>query len=78
MLCRKHEISGRPLSRPVLWVRHERSRETAFAFFEQIPEGVAQRTKVVAVNMMTAYEPEITANCTQAKFAFDLLHVIAI
>lgn len=43
-----------------------RSRETARAFFEQLPEGVAARIEAVAIDMTTAYELEIKAHCPQA------------
>ncbi|VVE47511.1 ISL3 family transposase [Pandoraea soli] len=66
-----------PLSRQVLWIGNGRSRETARAFFEQLPEGVAQRIEAVAIDMTTAYELEIKANCPQAEIVYDLFHVVA-
>jgi transposase len=66
-----------PLSRQVLWVGLGRSRETARAFFEQLPAGVAQRIEAVAIDMTTAYELEIKAHCPQADVVFDLFHVVA-
>ncbi|WP_416401596.1 ISL3 family transposase [Alicycliphilus denitrificans] len=66
-----------PLSRQVLWIGPGRSRETARAFFEQLPQGVAQRIEAVAIDMTTAYELEIKAHCPQAAIVYDLFHVIA-
>lgn len=66
-----------PLSRQVLWVGQGRSRETARAFFEQLPPGVAERIEAVAIDMTTAYELEIKAHCPQADIVFDLFHVVA-
>lgn len=66
-----------PISRQVLWVGKGRSRETARAFFEQLPEGVAQRIEAVAIDMTTAYELEIKAHCPQAEVVYDLFHVVA-
>lgn len=34
-----------PIDRQVLWIGSRRSRETARTFFEQLPEGVAERMK---------------------------------
>jgi transposase len=66
-----------PISRQVLWVGQGRSRETARAFFEQLPAGVAEQIQAVAIDMTTAYELEIKAHCPHAEVVFDLFHVVA-
>ncbi|VVD69272.1 transposase [Pandoraea horticolens] len=66
-----------PISRQVLWIGQGRSRETARAFFEQLPAGVAERIEAVAIDMTTAYELEIKAQCPQAEVVYDLFHVVA-
>lgn len=66
-----------PTRRQVLWIGLGRSRETAAAFFEQLPEGAAARIEAVAIDMTTAYELEIRANCPNAEIVFDLFHVVA-
>jgi len=66
-----------PISRQVLWIGLGRSRETARAFFEQLPQGAAQRIKAVAIDMTTAYELEIREHCPQAEIVYDLFHVVA-
>ena len=66
-----------PIGRQVLWIGPGRSRETARAFFEQLPEGVAGRIEAVAIDMTTAYELEINAHCPQAEVVYDLFHVVA-
>lgn len=66
-----------PISRQVLWVGPGRSRETARAFFEQLPAGVAEQIQAVAIDMTTAYELEIKAHCPNAEVVFDLFHVVA-
>jgi transposase len=66
-----------PIGRQVLWIGAGRSRETARAFFEQLPEGVAARIEAVAIDMTTAYELEIKARCPQAEVVYDLFHVVA-
>lgn len=66
-----------PIRRQVLWVGQGRSRETARTFFEQLPDGVAQRIRAVAIDMTTAYELEIQAHCPQAEIVYDLFHVVA-
>lgn len=66
-----------PIGRQVLWVGQGRSRQSARAFFEQLPPGVAQRIRAVAIDMTTAYELEIKAHCPQAEIVYDLFHVVA-
>ncbi|PAK14197.1 ISL3 family transposase [Burkholderia ubonensis] len=66
-----------PIGRQVLWVGPGRSRETARTFFEQLPQGVAERIEAVAIDMTTAYEVEIKEQCPQAEIVFDLYHVVA-
>ncbi len=66
-----------PIRRQVLWVGPGRSRETARAFFEQLPAGACERIRAVAIDMTTAYELEIQAHCPQAEVVYDLFHVIA-
>ena len=56
-----------PMRRQVLWVGQGRLRETARTFFEQLPDGVAQRVRAVAIDMTTAYELETQAHCPQAE-----------
>ncbi|WP_041717035.1 ISL3 family transposase [Alloalcanivorax dieselolei] len=66
-----------PISRQVLWLGNGRSRDTARAFFEQLPEGVAAQIRAEAIDMTTAYELEIKANCPNAEIVYDLFHVVA-
>lgn len=66
-----------PIRRQVLWVGNGRSRETARAFFEQLPAGVAAQIRAVAIDMTTAYELEIQAHCPNAEIVYDLFHVVA-
>ena len=66
-----------PLRRQVLWVGKGRSRETARAFFEQLPAGVAAQIQAVAIDMTTAYELEIQAHCPNAEIVYDLFHAVA-
>jgi transposase len=66
-----------PIRRQVLWVGKGRSRETARAFFEELPAGVAEQIRAVAIDMTTAYELEIQAHCPNAEIVYDLFHVVA-
>jgi len=66
-----------PTRGQVLWVGQGRSRDTARAFFEQLPAGVAEQIRAVAIDMTTAYEVEIKAHCPNAEVVFDLFHVVA-
>lgn len=51
-----------PISRQVLWGGNGRSRDTAAAFFKQLPAGIAE---------------QIRANCPNAEIVYDLFHVVA-
>lgn len=66
-----------PIGRQVLWIGNGRSRDTARAFFEQLPAGVAEQIRAVAIDMTTAYELEIQAQCPNAEIVYDLFHVVA-
>ena len=66
-----------PIRRQVLWLGQGRSRETVSAFFEQLPAGVAEQIRAVAIDMTTAYELEIRAHCPSAEIVYDLFHVVA-
>lgn len=66
-----------PTRRQVLWIGQGRSRETAAAFFAQLPEGAAARIEAVAIDMTTAYELAIRAHCPHAEIVYDLFHVVA-
>lgn len=66
-----------PIRRQVLWLGNGRSRDTARAFFEQLPAGVAGQIRAVAIDMTTAYELEIQTNCPNAEIVYDLFHVMA-
>lgn len=66
-----------PIGRQLPWVSLGRSRETARTFFEQLPEGVAERIEAVAIDMTTAYELEIKEHCPQVEIVFDLCYVVA-
>ncbi len=66
-----------PIGRQVLWIGQGRSRETARAFFEQLPPGAAERIEAVAIDMTSAYELEIREHCPPAEVVFDLFHVVA-
>lgn len=66
-----------PTRAQVIWVGQGRSRATARAFFEQLPEGAAERIEAVAIDMTTAYELEIRAHCPRADVIYDLFHVVA-
>ncbi|WP_162622900.1 ISL3 family transposase [Salinisphaera orenii] len=66
-----------PTRRQVLWIGEGRSRETAAAFFAQLPAGAAERIEAVAIDMTTAYELENRAHCPNAEIVYDLFHVAA-
>lgn len=66
-----------PARKRVLWVGRGRSREEIRPFFELLgPEG-CRRLEAVVMDMNTAYEQEMRAQCPQAQLVYDLFHVVA-
>lgn len=64
-------------TRRVLYVTQDRSRRAIRPFFEQLgPEGRA-RIEAVAMDMNTAFDLEVRAQCQSARIVYDLFHVIA-
>ncbi|WP_260444752.1 ISL3 family transposase, partial [Burkholderia sp. Bp8986] len=47
------------------------------AEIRKLPKGAAKRIEAVAIDMTTAYELEIKAQCPQAEVVYDLFHVVA-
>jgi len=64
-------------TRRVLWVGRGRSREDIRPFFELLGEEGRQRIRAVVMDMDTAFEREVRAQCPQAEIVFDLFHVVA-
>lgn len=64
-------------SQQVLWVGEGRSREAVRPFFEWMGKEACQRIKAVAMDMNTAMDLEVQANCPNAKVVYDLFHVVA-
>jgi transposase len=61
----------------VLWVGEGRSREAFRPFFTWLgPEGCAA-VESVAMDMNTALDLEVRAQCPQAEVVYDLFHVVA-
>jgi transposase len=67
-----------PTRKQVLWVGAGRSREAIRPFFTDVlgPEGCA-RIEAVVMDMSTAFEQEVRAQCPNAEVVFDLFHVVA-
>ena len=64
-------------TRRVLWIGEGRSRAAVRPFFETLgPEGCA-RIQAVAMDMNTAFDPEVRRHCKQARIIYDLFHVVA-
>lgn len=66
-----------PTTKHVLWIGLGRKREDIRPFFELLGEAGCRRIEAVSMDMSTAYEEEVKANCPQAHIAYDLLHVVA-
>lgn len=60
----------------VLWVGHGNSREAIRPFFKLLGER-CQQIEAVAMDMNTAFDLEVRANCPQAEVVYDLFHVVA-
>lgn len=66
-----------PTVKKVLWVCRGRGREDIRPFFEALGADGRARIKAVAMDMNTAYENEVRAQCPNAEVVFDLFHVVA-
>lgn len=61
----------------VLWIGEGRSREAVRSFFEWRGPQVCARIEAVAMNMNTAMDLEVQAQCLNAQVVYDLFHVVA-
>jgi transposase len=66
-----------PATRRVLWVGRGRDRESVRPFFTLLGVERCQLIDAVAMDMNSAYEQEVKANCPQAEIVYDLFHVVA-
>ncbi len=66
-----------PDRKEVLWVGRGRSREDIRPFFELLGEEECNRLRAVAMDMNSAYEEEVRAQCKNAEIVYDLFHVVA-
>ena len=60
----------------VLWVGYGRSRETLRPFFKLLG-AQCEHIEAVAMDMNSAFDLEVKANCPNAEVVYDLFHVIA-
>ncbi len=60
----------------VLWVGYGRSRETLRPFFKLLG-AQCEQIEAVAMDMNSAFDLEVKANCPNAEVVYDLFHVIA-
>ncbi len=61
----------------VLWMGEGRSREAVKPFFEWLGPDVCRQIVAVAMDMNSALDLEVQANCPNAEVIYDLFHVIA-
>ena len=67
-----------PDTKRVLWVGKGRSRETLSKFFKLLTEEQRNQIKVVAMDMSTAFDLEVRAQCPNAAVSYDLFHILAL
>ena len=60
----------------VLWVGYGRSRETLRPFFKLLG-AQCEHIEAVAMDMNSAFDLEVKANCPNAEVVYDLFHVVA-
>ena len=65
------------VTRRVLWVGKGRSREDVRSFFELLGADGCKAIEAVAMDMNSAYEPEVRRHCPQARIVYDLFHLVA-
>ncbi len=66
-----------PARKRVLWIGPGRGRADIRPFFQQLGADGCRRLQAVVMDMSTAYELEVKANCPNARVVFDLFHVVA-
>lgn len=66
-----------PQRKRVLWVGNGRRRDDVRPFFELLGEEGRGRLEAVVMDMTTAYEEEVRAQCPHAVIVYDLFHVVA-
>lgn len=64
-------------TRRVLYVAPDRTRRAIRPFFEQLGAEGCARIEAVAMDMNTAFDLEVRAQCPRARVVYDLFHVIA-
>lgn len=64
-------------SKRVLWVGKGRDRGGLRPFFEMLGPERGALIQAVAMDMNSAHEMEVKANCPHAEVVFDLFHVVA-
>lgn len=66
-----------PTCKRVLWVGKGRDRGSLKPFFEMLGHARCAEIRAVAMDMNSAHEAEVKANCPRAQIVFDLFHVVA-
>lgn len=66
-----------PTCKRVLWVGRGRDRGSLRPFFELLGPERCSAIRAVAMDMNSAHELEVKANCPRAEVVFDLFHVVA-
>lgn len=66
-----------PTCKRVLWVGRGRDRGSLRPFFELLGAERCALVRAVAMDMNSAHEMEVKANCPHAEVVFDLFHVVA-
>lgn len=66
-----------PTCKRVLWVGKGRDRGSLRPFFETLGPERGAAIRAVAMDMNSAHEMEVKANCPNAEVVFDLFHVVA-
>jgi transposase len=66
-----------PTCKRVLWVGKGRDRGSVKPFFDMLGPHRCTLIRAVAMDMSSAHEAEVKANCPNAQIVFDLFHVVA-
>ncbi len=66
-----------PSRKRVLWVGRGRSRADVRPFFELLGKDGCERIQAVAMDMNSAFDLEVKAQCPNAEVVYDLFHVVA-
>jgi len=60
----------------IVWMGHDRNKQTLDAFFKNLTNGQKRAVEAVAMDMWEPYINRVNYHCPKAKIVFDFFHVV--